>query len=753
MPEPSGAAERSSRSAGTSRRRQRGQVLAIFAAAIVLFVGILAIVVDVSWYWSSSLRVQRAADAASLAGVVWLPGDVTRGVAAADAAAAQNGYPTTQVGISISANQDSQVRTGGNPNQMDVTISAPVSTFFMRLFGITKIQATRTSHAVYVLPVPMGSPLNYYGDFGLVRHPGGGTTQDGPGHTLGPNSPTAPTASQFGGWTNPQNAFASEKPTPKYAAVTERSSSNTQQSWTKFNLTGLPSGAVIDGLQVNVIVNATRPGCNVSADLSWNGGGSWTNANESISGIPTTDTVAQFGGATDDWMQGNQTHTWTANDLSNNNFVVRLSDDGGNNCDLTSGSRNHTISLDLLQVVVYYHGTTFVPDSNLAGPNGESLSAQGFWGTMMSEGGISLNGDAYMPRYDTRTSPANPLYDSATYYNYDIETQPGAPDAQLYIYDPEFCASEGTGQYGTGDRWLGGAPAAMSAFYDVYDTKLTQDTSDDSLLYSSRTAGLFQPTKPLADPNLFDPGDLPNGTTDCSSDPAHLNWWHVPVTLQGGHLYRLHTYSTDPSNKNAQNNVDGHNSFSIWAGWPGAGGSSLLPRVYGVGAMETFEPLAGGGAEIFYLAQIGAEHAGKTMEINLWDPGDTGVLPASLRILQPTVTGYTPVTFSWTAKKGNTNGQSCNSLGKSGVTSVATNVGDPGNGRNATTGIFNGCWLTIVIPLPIGYTAPQPPTETHGGGWWKIEYDMGGKSTFAPAFDLTTWQVDLLGNPVHLIVP
>ncbi|MFI5262632.1 MAG: hypothetical protein ACHQZR_08775, partial [Candidatus Limnocylindrales bacterium] len=141
------------------------------------------------------------------------------------------------------------------------------------------------------------------------------------------------------------------------------------------------------------------------------------------------------------------------------------------------------------------------------------------------------------------------------------------------------------------------------------------------------------------------------------------------------------------------------------------------------------------------------------MEISLWDPGDTGVLPASLRILQPTITGYTPVTFSWTAKKGNTNGQSCNSLGQKSVTSVTTNVGDAVNGRNSTTGVFNGCWLTIVIPLPTTYIAPQPPTETHGGGWWKIEYDMGGKSTFAPAFDLTTWQVDLLGNPVHLIVP
>src|ERR1700690_2780273 len=88
--------------------RQRGQVLAIFAAATILFVGILAIVIDVSWYWANSLKVQRAADAAALAGVVWLPGNVTSGVAAADAAVTQNGI-TVGGSTTVTVSQDSQV--------------------------------------------------------------------------------------------------------------------------------------------------------------------------------------------------------------------------------------------------------------------------------------------------------------------------------------------------------------------------------------------------------------------------------------------------------------------------------------------------------------------------------------------------------------------------------------------------------------------------------------------------------------------
>ena len=50
-----------------------------------------------------------------------------------------------------------------NDRQLDVTVSEPVSTFFMRLVGINSITATRSSKALYVLPVPMGSPSAYYG--------------------------------------------------------------------------------------------------------------------------------------------------------------------------------------------------------------------------------------------------------------------------------------------------------------------------------------------------------------------------------------------------------------------------------------------------------------------------------------------------------------------------------------------------------------------------------------------------------------
>ncbi len=149
---------------GHARRSERGQVLVIFVASMVMFVGLLAVVADVSWFWVNSLRVQRAADAAALAGVVWLPGDPGTGRTRARAEAQKNGYTHATGSVVVTADPDSQ-----NTRRMNVTVSAPVPTFFMRYFGITQLTAVRDSKAEYVLPVPMGSPQNYYGVYELCR--------------------------------------------------------------------------------------------------------------------------------------------------------------------------------------------------------------------------------------------------------------------------------------------------------------------------------------------------------------------------------------------------------------------------------------------------------------------------------------------------------------------------------------------------------------------------------------------------------
>ena len=145
----------------------------------------------------------------------------------------------------------------------------------------------------------------------------------------------------------------------------------------------------------------------------------------------------------------------------------------------------------------------------------------------------------------------------------------------------------------------------------------------------------------------------------------------------------------------------------------------------------------------FYLAQIDAVHAGKTLELHLWDPGDTGSLIADLAVLIPsTTTGvWNAGQLSYSAKVG-TSGSgpntSCNTDTGSSVSSIRTSSG-------GSTGHFNGCWLTVDIQISINYTAPQ-------NGWWKLQYTMRNSvSGTATSNDVTTWTAEIQGNPVHLV--
>jgi hypothetical protein len=701
---------------------RRGQIIPIFALSLLVFVGMTALVVDVSWYWANNLRIQRAADAAALAGVVYLPGDVATAISSAKAEAAKNGYTDGVGGVTVNPYQDPT-----NPRRLKVEVTAPVGTFFMRVFGISSIPAKRAAKAEFVLPVPMGSPENYYGVFGLLRTPNGGTTTVTPGDT-GWRTPTA-TASPSN-WTNPQNAYVSDD---LYA--TKNSTSNPYQAWRTFGFS-IPSGATITGIEVSVEARSTdSAGCRLGVELSWNGGSSWTSSGK-FAALTNVEQVFVLGASNDLWGRT----SWLTTDFSDTNFRLRVQYLAPTGC--ASGA---TTYLDQVRVRVHYTTSTFVPDQNVTSPYGDPLTPRGFWGTMLNQGAEDVNGDAYLPYYETRTSQTNPEYQPDSHYDYAVELPPGATNGEVWIFDPVFCATQSNGRYGTGDRWFSGT-APTSAFYYLYDTQNTPYNLDDDTLIAS-SGNLFRRIQ-ASDTTLNGPSGLPSCAQGDVTNPAdgrywHNRWWQLASGLSGGpdgRTYRVRTSSTDPNDPTDQRSSNGHNSFAIWA--RATGGS---PRVYGIGAMQAFSPLQGGQASIFYLAQIEAVHAGKTMEIKLWDPGDTGSLAANLQILMPTATGYVPATFNYRAQRGTTNANAtnCNATTGSGVTSVTTNTG--GSSR------FNGCWLTIEIPIPSTYSAPQPPGESEPG-WWKIQYNMSG-STSSNSFDITTWEVQIRGNPVHLVLP
>ena len=139
----------------TARRkpRSRGQIVVIFAISVMAFVGLCAIVIDVSWYWANSLRMQRAADAAALAGVIRLPADFAGATTLARAESKKNGYENGVNGVSVTPVQDPS-----NNRRLRVTITADIGTFFARVIGVNSFHTSRSSKAEYVLPGPDGQP-------------------------------------------------------------------------------------------------------------------------------------------------------------------------------------------------------------------------------------------------------------------------------------------------------------------------------------------------------------------------------------------------------------------------------------------------------------------------------------------------------------------------------------------------------------------------------------------------------------------
>jgi hypothetical protein len=710
------------------RRAGTGQMLVLFVVSIFVLMGITAIVVDVSWYWANSLRVQRAADAAALAGVVWLPGAPGSAYSTARAEAAKNGYPDGSGGVTVFP-----IKDAGNDRRLDVTISAPVDTFFMKIFGITSIQATRLSKAEFVLPVPMGSPEQWYG-VGSYE-----VFSPGPPHTTGPNVPGNTAGPN--NWTNPSNGLTNNS---QYATATNTASS---QGYRDFGLS-VAGADTIDGIEIRVDAKSSDSlGCRLAVALSWDNGTTWSS--ERFADLTNADPPSPFlvlGGPATVWSG----HAWAPADFANGSFRVRVRpDDAGANEPPAANCRTGaTASLDFLDVKVYSHGPGTSSVANLPTPGGEAAAptTQGFWGAVFTRGGVRRNGDRYSPQYFD-PGVANAEY-TPTGYDYTITF--ASDGGRVHLFDPVFCATGANASgswYGAGDHWTtegssGGTPdpgGPVTTVFTLYDTNNTPyDTTDDSMVAQD-----VESNQRWADQSgrVGSQNAGRAALPDCAGNAHHNQWvrqqvWTTPgpVSLPAGR-YRLNVTTSQAANAG----TGAENMWSIYVGDNGAAGSA---RVYGGGRMVGYNNITSNtGYQRFYLAQVEAVHAGKTMVIDLFDPGDVGQ-NAWLRVLSPDGNVYSYASFDYTADSMCINGRS-DSCAASGRTAVQTY-------RTGSGSSFDNSVLEIQIPLPPTYGAGglNPPGDvTNEEGWWQIEYQVGA------ANDTTTWQVSIRGNPVHLVIP
>src|SRR5690606_24526975 len=104
------------------RTSDRGAALPFVAGVLAALLGLAALAVDLGWIYLNAPRLQRAADAAALAGVVHLPAFPNRVEADAIAGATANGFEPGEGANTLSWRAVSD-------NKLEVTLTSEAPSF------------------------------------------------------------------------------------------------------------------------------------------------------------------------------------------------------------------------------------------------------------------------------------------------------------------------------------------------------------------------------------------------------------------------------------------------------------------------------------------------------------------------------------------------------------------------------------------------------------------------------------------------
>ncbi len=304
----------------------------------------------------------------------------------------------------------------------------------------------------------------------------------------------------------------------------------------------------------------------------------------------------------------------------------------------------------------------------------------------------------------------NDNYDEEGYV-YVVDVPPGAGEVKVQLYEPGLCGGTTSDSYG---------PRLNLRLYAVDDTPLSDQDN------------LNRP--PVADVD-FDSNDCDAGIV---GDPH----WYEAATIPGGNPGRWFLRIRGINHLISGNNSDrvaGLNGFAIRLASNGSTNpcssltSANCPQIFAKDWLGLWRPNFGGSpVASFFLAEIDQVHAGKKVEIVLFDPGE------GMNNLQIKSPGGVSMPFEFQR-------YDCGALG--------TNCSDPDLQTNNTCGgnpcldvtgsVYNDHAVRLLVDLPASYDCDG---ETHC--WWKIRYDSTGGPR--PPTDRTTWSVRVIGDPVRL---
>jgi hypothetical protein len=184
---------------------QGGQAIVLLALTGTLLIGGVGIAVDLAVGYMYSIAAERAAAAAALSGVEFMPDQFSAASAiplgsrndATDRAIDEARRNAFDVADSANGVVVTPAAVPGHANQLKVTVARNTPVFFMQLFGFSTYRVARTAVAAYVPPISLGQPGNQIGgsvsslgstSFYFMRTEGWATDrQQGDAYTPNPN--------------------------------------------------------------------------------------------------------------------------------------------------------------------------------------------------------------------------------------------------------------------------------------------------------------------------------------------------------------------------------------------------------------------------------------------------------------------------------------------------------------------------------------------------------------------------------------
>ncbi|HEX3287755.1 MAG TPA: pilus assembly protein TadG-related protein, partial [Mycobacterium sp.] len=138
---------------------ERGFFMVWMALTLVTLTAFAGLGLEYGRWNNLAIRIQKAADAAALAGAIFMPENVgNKAFTTAKSTASFNGFTDGAAGVTI------LTAPGKLPNQLKVSISVPSHNPWGQLVDYNSTTITRSAVAEYQLPQNLGSPANTYGN-------------------------------------------------------------------------------------------------------------------------------------------------------------------------------------------------------------------------------------------------------------------------------------------------------------------------------------------------------------------------------------------------------------------------------------------------------------------------------------------------------------------------------------------------------------------------------------------------------------